>query len=101
MDITDKKWEKWRARDPYCGVVSLNEFRKSNLMKTPGRHSSNQDMIMSKRFWLKFDHSSMQMNAYNLNLLVTKLEAHGARKMFVEFTNHNNYLGVLIYFKKP
>jgi len=42
----------------------------------------------------------MQMNPYNLNLILQKLQAAGVRRLHLEYTDHGGFFGVVLFFKK-
>lgn len=43
----------------------------------------------------------MQMNSYCLNYLCFLMQSAGIRDIHMEFTNHEGFLGVYMYFQKP
>jgi 2-polyprenyl-3-methyl-5-hydroxy-6-metoxy-1,4-benzoquinol methylase len=47
MNITDKEWEKWGARDPYYGVYSTEDFRKNKITEAAKKafFKSGQDYV--------------------------------------------------------
>ena len=48
-----------------------------------------------------FSTPQIQMNDYNLNRLLSVIQLYlNVRELFVEYTNHEGTLGVIIYFKK-
>jgi len=47
-----------------------------------------------------FAYPDMQMNSYDLNLLLASLQRAGIRQLHVEFTNHGGELGVILYLRK-
>jgi SAM-dependent methyltransferase len=42
----------------------------------------------------------MQMNEYSLNTLCARLQQHGVRRTFVEFSDHGGVLGTMLIFRK-
>lgn len=48
-----------------------------------------------------FDYPDMQMNFYNLNKLFFLIQKQYIKDLYVEYTDHGGYLGILVYFKKP
>jgi SAM-dependent methyltransferase len=42
----------------------------------------------------------MQMNPYNLNLILQKFQTAGVRRLHVEYTDHGGFFGVVLFFKK-
>jgi cyclopropane fatty-acyl-phospholipid synthase-like methyltransferase len=44
--------------------------------------------------------AQMQMNNYNLNEILFELQHNGITNSFIEFTNHRNHFGVILYFQK-
>ena len=49
-----------------------------------------------------FSTPQMQINDYNLNRLLAMMQLYSNTcELFVEYTNHDDSLGVIIYFKKP
>ena len=49
-----------------------------------------------------FSTPQMQMNDYNLNRLFAIIQQKlGVSNLFVDYTNHDGTLGVIIYFMKP
>ncbi|MBN1339014.1 MAG: class I SAM-dependent methyltransferase [Bacteroidales bacterium] len=50
---------------------------------------------------IRFDHfPQMQMNNYNLNRIFALLQKEKTAEVFVRFTDHHRYWGVIFYFKK-
>ena len=47
-----------------------------------------------------FSAPRMQMNSYNLNLILYFIQKNNVLSFYTEFTNDNGALGVIIYFKK-
>jgi SAM-dependent methyltransferase len=43
----------------------------------------------------------MQMNRYDLNRTLAVLQQNNVREFYAEFTDHDGYLGVVLFFKKP
>ena len=43
----------------------------------------------------------MQMNSFNLNTIFQLLQDEGITDVFSSFTNHYNYYGITLFFKKP
>ena len=42
----------------------------------------------------------MQMNNYKLNRIFTLLQKYGMKEVYVSFTDHHDYWGVMLYFQK-
>lgn len=49
----------------------------------------------------KFFTPKMQMNTYSLNHLFLAIQNANVHDIYTSFTNHDGYLGVVVYFKKP
>jgi len=43
----------------------------------------------------------MQMNAYDINRVFLMIQKANISDCYTEFTKHGEYLGIVIYFKKP
>ena len=43
----------------------------------------------------------MQLNAYDLNVLLLALQSLGISRIYTEFTNHGGKLGLILYFQRP
>lgn len=49
----------------------------------------------------KYNYPAMQMNNYNLNKLIAILQQKRCNDIFIKFTNHGGFYGVIIFFRKP
>jgi len=49
----------------------------------------------------KFFAPQMQMNAYDINRVFLMIQKANISDCYTEFTKHGEYLGIVIYFKKP
>jgi SAM-dependent methyltransferase len=48
----------------------------------------------------KLNAPDMQMNEYDVNSLISVLYRQGVKNLYLEFTKHDEILGIIIYFKK-
>ena len=54
--------------------------------------------VVRRRLSLK---PEMQMNPYNANAILFRIQDLGVREAFVEFTDHDGDLGTMLYFRRP
>jgi 2-polyprenyl-3-methyl-5-hydroxy-6-metoxy-1,4-benzoquinol methylase len=86
-------------------VAHFTYSKESRAMRITGLLKNHLPLVKNFVNMIKgrgFSTPQMQMNDYNLNRLfaIIQRKSH-ASKLFVEYTNHNGTLGVIIYFMKP
>lgn len=76
---------------------SSTQFKKlkRKVLKLPFMNSLNNIMT-----GIPFGTPAMQMNIYPLDILFGILQRNGILQVFSEYTNHDGYLGVILFFRK-